>query len=197
MRALEQSGKLYTLQRLSSIVHLNFLCRCLGIKTDFSKQPLIGIELSKWSPNGNKGSINNEQYFECKSGYGYFVELMHIKKKHDPNTKKMRYRWFNPKTWKGPRATRKRKVFGRKMMTLYHVTDEKSADIIFKQRKMMPGTTGMFGGGIYFAETVRDAQYKAKHQGVLITARVHVGKEHVVNDAKAGHFSFQDLQKVQ
>ena len=39
---------------------------------------MIGIELTQWSPNGNDGSLNGEQYFNCDAGHGYFVELRHI-----------------------------------------------------------------------------------------------------------------------
>jgi len=102
----------------------------------------------------------------------------------------------DPKTWKGPKQSARRKVFGNKMMTLYHVTDTAAADSIWKERKMIRGSAGMFGGGIYFAESVAAAKYKAQRQGVLITAKVFVGKEHVVQNGFAGHFSFQEMQKM-
>eukprot|EP01083_Nonionella_stella_P122234 367676_1 len=36
--------------------------------------------------------------------------------------------------WKGPKPTRIRNVFGKKIMTLYHVTDANSARLIFQKR---------------------------------------------------------------
>ena len=54
----------------------------------------------------------------------------------------------------------------------------------------------MYYIGIYFAKTASAANYKARHHGALITAKVFVGVEHVVKDFKGGKFTFQDLQKV-
>eukprot|EP00483_Globobulimina_turgida_P000530 UN00530 len=71
-----------------------------------------------------------------------------------------KYGWPDPKTWKGPKSSAKRKVFGDKIMTLYHITDASAGDAIFKQHKMIRGGSGMFGGGIYFAETLGSAKHK-------------------------------------
>eukprot|EP00484_Ammonia_sp_Unknown_P024717 CAMPEP_0197031780 /NCGR_PEP_ID=MMETSP1384-20130603/10669_1 /TAXON_ID=29189 /ORGANISM="Ammonia sp." /LENGTH=984 /DNA_ID=CAMNT_0042461355 /DNA_START=35 /DNA_END=2989 /DNA_ORIENTATION=+ len=113
-----------------------------------------------------------------------------------PQKRQRKYGWPDPDTWKGPKATAKRKVFGDRIMKLYHVTDATAADAIWKERKMIRGGKGMFGGGIYFAESIASAQYKAEHHGVLITSLVFVGKEHTVKDSSAGQFTFQDLQKM-
>ena len=107
--------------------------------------------------------------------------------------------WPDPKTWKGPKVTAKRKVFGDKIKTLYHVTSKESADLIFKEHKFIRGSKGMFGGGIYFAESVKSAVYKAEHGkagGVAIKCKVFLGKEHVVQDSSGGQFTYQDLQKM-
>eukprot|EP01084_Bolivina_argentea_P191802 329420_1 len=98
--------------------------------------------------------------------------------------------------WKGPKPTRIRNVFGKKIMTLYHVTDANSARLIFQKRRMLRGATGMFGGGIYFAETVTAAKHKAHRHGVVITAKVFVGKEKVVMDCSGGRFDFRSLRKM-
>lgn len=63
------------------------------------------------------------------------------------------------------------------MLRLYHVTDEKAGKLIMQSGEMLRGSTGMFGGGIYFAETVSSAKYKALHQGYLVEADVWIGKE--------------------
>jgi len=97
------------------------------------------------------------------------------------------------KSWTGP----KRKTFGDKIITLYHVTDQKAADAIAKSQRMIRGSAGMFGGGIYFAESVKSANYKSEHKGGwVITARVLVGKEHVVSGASDGTFDFRKLQQM-
>eukprot|EP01084_Bolivina_argentea_P268208 455486_1 len=85
----------------------------------------------------------------------------------------------------GTKILTDRKIFGTKILTLYHVTDEKSAESIFKQNKMKCGSKGMFGGGIYFAETPKNAHYKALRTGVLITAKVFVGNEYNAKDGSA------------
>lgn len=43
--------------------------------TAFSRVTMIGLELEKWSANGNNGSVNGKQYFACPHGQGYFVPL--------------------------------------------------------------------------------------------------------------------------
>eukprot|EP01084_Bolivina_argentea_P256733 432349_1 len=98
--------------------------------------------------------------------------------------------------WKGPTLTTDRKVFGTKIMTLYHVTDEKCAESIFTENMMKCGSKGMFGGGIYFAESAYDAHHKAKRSGVLITAKVFVGNEYTVKNQFDGFFDFPTLQQL-
>eukprot|EP01084_Bolivina_argentea_P179124 309548_1 len=116
---------------------------------------------------------------EFKFMFGYFVKLYNFYQK-----------------WKGPIPiqTPNRKAFGTKIMILYHITNEECAETIFKDQTMKCGTKGMFGGGIYFAETPKDAHYKATHHGILITAQVFVGNEYIVSDYKAGQFTFEQLQ---
>ena len=54
----------------------------------------------------------------------------------------------------------------------------------------------MFGGGIYFAETIDDAKYKALHYGFVITAKVLVGNEYKVNNCNDGKFTFSQLYNM-
>ena len=92
--------------------------------------------------------------------------------------------------WTGPC----RKTFGRKIMTLYHVTDKAGADGITKGNIMLRGSQGKFGGGIYFAETAAIAKSKAKSKGYLVTCLVLVGDEHIVNARTK--ITFQQLCKL-
>ena len=96
-----------------------------------------------------------------------------------------------------PPRRRNQPVKGNKddIMILYHVTNAESGRLIKESNKMIRGQQGMFGGGIYFAETAQDANYKAEHRGALVTCRVYVGKCLKVKDANAGKFTFTSLYK--
>ena len=67
-------------------------------------------------------------------------------------------------------------------MTLYHLTDEKSVGLIKDGGyKMIRGSSGAFGGGIYFAESAKKCERKAHRRGWVIKAKVKMGKALVVN----------------
>eukprot|EP01084_Bolivina_argentea_P268207 455484_1 len=159
---------------------------------DFQQLCNIHGQISK-----QKHTINNDINIPSKT-FDNFLHL--IEHHHNPQEikiilDKLKTNNIDPcKTykWKGP----DRKVFGTKILTLYHVTDEKSAESIFKQNKMKCGSKGMFGGGIYFAETPKNAHYKALRTGVLITAKVFVGNEYNAKDGSAGSFDFKSLQQL-
>ncbi len=46
---------------------------------------------------------------------------------------------------------------------------------------MHRGSTGMVGGGIYFAESPAEARTKALHNGVLLEVDVRVGRVHHIS----------------
>ena len=60
--------------------------------------------------------------------------------------------------------------------TLYHQTDNTSAEIILKQQKMMRGYAGVMGGGIYFALYPEDTNKKTHRKGVILEVEVCCGK---------------------
>eukprot|EP01083_Nonionella_stella_P032054 87728_1 len=97
---------------------------------------------------------------------------------------------MDPAIWNGPA----RRTFGNNIMTLYHVTNKHAASIITKTRTMKCGQIGRFGGGIYFAEKVSTAQGRAHHSGYVITARVLVGKELVINAVNI--FDFERIHNM-
>lgn len=66
------------------------------------------------------------------------------------------------------------------IVTLYHTTSGDSAEKILAGKRMYRGSTGAFGGGIYFAETVADSKRKAHSQGVTLKASVLIGKSKVL-----------------
>ena len=61
-------------------------------------------------------------------------------------------------------------------LQLYHATDEESVKEIMKSCVMRPGTSGLNGAGIYFAETEQAAYHKANSgRGNYVRASVQVG----------------------
>ena len=60
-------------------------------------------------------------------------------------------------------------------MRLYHCTSKSNAAAI-KRNGFRCGSSGLAGGGIYFAESVDDASRKARHQGVVLECEVNLGR---------------------
>jgi hypothetical protein len=58
---------------------------------------------------------------------------------------------------------------------LYHCTSEQNAQSI-ERGGFRPGSHGIAGGGIYFAETPADALRKAHNHGAVLKCRVKLGK---------------------
>ena len=58
---------------------------------------------------------------------------------------------------------------------LYHCTSEQNAESI-ERSGFQPGSRGIAGGGMYFAETPADAARKAHSSGVVLKCRVKLGK---------------------
>lgn len=68
---------------------------------------------------------------------------------------------------------------GRKVMTLYHQTDQHAANLII-QNGFRPGKSGWCGGAIYFATSPAETYTKAigadSHKGAMLQAQVDVGR---------------------
>lgn len=60
--------------------------------------------------------------------------------------------------------------------SLIHQTDKAAAEAIVKSQKMIPGTGGLYGGGIYFANTIEACDGKALRKGVYLMADVYLGR---------------------
>jgi hypothetical protein len=60
--------------------------------------------------------------------------------------------------------------------TLYHETDAECARSILQSQTFRCGADGMVGGGIYFAAFAADTGHKAHKRGVLLKARVNLGR---------------------
>lgn len=60
--------------------------------------------------------------------------------------------------------------------SLIHQTDVRSAEAIVRSQRFNPGTGGLYGGGIYFANTIEACDGKALHKGVYLIADVYLGR---------------------
>ena len=58
---------------------------------------------------------------------------------------------------------------------LYHCTSKSSADAITRNG-FRCGSSGLAGGGIYFADSIDDASRKARTQGVVLECEVNLGR---------------------
>jgi hypothetical protein len=63
---------------------------------------------------------------------------------------------------------------------LYHATSATAATEISRTKQMVAGRDGMFGGGIYFADSIESALHKARYKEFIIEARVDLGRALVV-----------------
>ena len=60
---------------------------------------------------------------------------------------------------------------------LYHQTSTTAANSIVSSQTMKPGSKGLAGGGIYFAETPYATNHKAHQKGSILKAQVDLGKQ--------------------
>ena len=82
------------------------------------------------------------------------------------------------------------------IQTLYHQTDEASFRLIEGSGlKMLRGSTGLAGGGIYFAVSKSDTAGKAHKKGVMLTCSVRLGKVKKVSSGGDASVTFSSLQK--
>lgn len=77
--------------------------------------------------------------------------------------------------------------------TLYHQTDQSSADAILKSNKMLRGSSGLAGGGIYFATTPSHTNHKAMKKGVILECDVALGRTYTTSSDGDSSLSFRKL----
>jgi hypothetical protein len=120
--------------------------------------------------------MNNPNFF-IPAGLRDLIQLEHEmeqKQKKVTAKEKLKQIWTNiSNTLKG----------GKK---LYHCTSEQNAQSI-ERGGFRPGSQGIAGGGIYFAETPADAVRKAHNHGAVLKCRVKLGK--ILDVAYAGDSS--------
>ena len=60
---------------------------------------------------------------------------------------------------------------------LFHQTSPEAAASILSSQCMRPGTSGLAGGAIYFADSANDTHHKAQRgHGVILRCRVRLGR---------------------
>lgn len=117
------------------------------------------------------------------------------------------YRFFEDATFvcspcpnescKGAQRQRQERLKDGQIRTLYHQTDQETAKEIKKSGKMIRGSGGAGGGGIYLAESARETEWKAEHHGVVLECEVRLGtvKNVVQHDKKKHPRTFAELQQ--
>jgi hypothetical protein len=79
---------------------------------------------------------------------------------------------------------------------LYHQTDAATANIILRTQHMKPGSSGLAGGGIYFATTPELTGHKAHRTGVILEATVALGRIHTLDANGDPNMTLQKLKAL-
>lgn len=81
-------------------------------------------------------------------------------------------------------------------LSLIHQTDLNSAEQIISTQIMIPSASGLYGPGIYFANTIEAANLKSHRKGVFLIADVYPGKNKKVSkkDVLSGNFNAQQVR---
>ena len=81
----------------------------------------------------------------------------------------------------------------RRVAELYHQTSYDVAHTIVREQKMIRGSSGLAGGGIYFAESPSETMNKAHSKGVILKATVLLGSQKTISPSGDGSISFESL----
>lgn len=76
---------------------------------------------------------------------------------------------------------------------LYHATSIEAALAITSSGRMYRGSSGMFGGGIYFARTKKVANHKSRANGAIIEAYVTIGVSLICRYSRP-HMNYRTLK---
>lgn len=78
---------------------------------------------------------------------------------------------------------------------LYHQTSKENWEAIQKEGKMLRGSRGLAGPGIYFAETSNDTDHKAQNRGIVFTVPVCLGKIKTIPYDGDNSITYHSLRK--
>lgn len=73
-----------------------------------------------------------------------------------------------------------------RVVRLFHATSPGDAEKIIAGGKILRGSEGSFGDGLYFAETEIIAKQKAPHNGAIVDAFVALGRSLICRDPRLG-----------
>lgn len=76
---------------------------------------------------------------------------------------------------------------------LYHQTSPDSARAILNSGEMKRGSSGLAGGGIYFATSPAHTDHKALAKGVILECEVRLGAVHTTQSSGDSSLSFRKL----
>ena len=79
--------------------------------------------------------------------------------------------------------------------TLYHQTSEQFAERILSTGFSL-GTRGLAGGGIYFTTTKEHTEHKAKARGVILEAKVNLGRIHTLEASGDKSMTGEELNRM-
>jgi len=101
--------------------------------------------------------------------------------------------------WNGPKDSNRR-TFGDKVVTLYAVIGDMVANEVQKCNKLIRGTLGPFGAGLYFYDNANLTKQMAENRsmsnkGNLIECKVLIGKERDVSNLDDQSYDFMSLQQ--
>jgi hypothetical protein len=82
------------------------------------------------------------------------------------------------------------------IVELFHQTTEERAKEILSSQSMHRGLEGSAGGGIYFAGSEHATYGKAHHHGVILKAKVHLGRVLVLVGEAIRHMTFSELKRL-
>lgn len=76
---------------------------------------------------------------------------------------------------------------------LYHQTSPQAASAIMASQRMLRGSEGLAGGGIYFAESPRETFGKAHEHGVILSCKVLLGRVRTIPSSGDRYVNFGSL----
>ncbi len=76
---------------------------------------------------------------------------------------------------------------------LYHQTSPEAAKEIVESGKMLRGSHGLAGGGIYFATTPSHTEHKALYKGVILECDVSLGRTYTTGFNGDSSLSYRKL----
>ena len=98
-----------------------------------------------------------------------------------------------PKPTAKQMSEHKRRIDAGPTKILYHQTSKEAANNILATQEMLRGSSGLAGGGIYFAATPEHTDHKALQKGKILECEVALGRTHKTDCYGDSSLSFRKL----